>query len=225
MAVRGLTIPIGADASQFNKEIKKMDKNTRGLKYEVSNLAKALDVEWDSSRFELAQKKAQEAISQTDVKAQTLKDRLKALDELGESKQSNHYQKIQSDLIKTQTEAVLLKQKLDEINNLKMDRLVKNFEDAGSKIEGAGKKLSAFSAAAAGLLASFGAIGLSAVSTADDIATQAAQINLNAEAMQKWNYIAMQTDVSQQDLQNGFTKTQKALADLSTGARDRKSVV
>jgi hypothetical protein len=30
MAVRGLTIPIGADASQFNKEIKKMDKNTRG---------------------------------------------------------------------------------------------------------------------------------------------------------------------------------------------------
>src|SRR5690554_1794099 len=216
MAVKGLTIPIGADASDFNKEIKKMERNTKGIQKEVGLLSKSLSVEWDESRFVLAQQKAREAIQQTEVKAQALRDRLQYLEEVGTDKQSAHYQKVRNELIKTETNAVLLKDKLEEINQLKMDRLVKNFEETGSKIEGAGKKLTAFSATAAGILASFSAIGLSAISAADDIATQAAQINLNAEAMQKWNYIAMQTDVSQQDLQNGFVKTQKALADFST---------
>src|SRR5690554_472164 len=216
MAVQGLTVPIGADASKFNKEIRGMERNTRNLQREVGDLSKALEIEWDEKRFVLAQEKAKQAVEQTDVKVQALKDRLKELDETGTSKTSNHYQKIERDLIKAESQAVLLKDKLEEINNLKMDRLAKNFEETGAKIEGAGKKLTAFSAAAAGILASFSAIGLSAIKSADDIATQAAQINLNAEAMQKWNYIAMQTDVSQQDLQNGFVKTQKALADFST---------
>lgn len=218
MAVKGLTIPIGADASDFNKEIKKMERNTKGIQKEVGLLSKSLSVEWDESRFVLAQQKAREAIQQTEVKAQALRDRLAALDEVGEDKQSAHYQKVRNELIKTETNAVLLKDKLEEINQLKMDRIVKSFEDTGAKIEGAGKKLTAFSATAAGILASFSAIGLSAISAADDIATQAAQINLNAEAMQKWNYIAMQTDVSQQDLQNGMMKTQAALSDLATNA-------
>jgi len=218
MAVRGLTIPIGADATQFNKEIKKMEQNTKGLQKEVGALAQALDIEWNEDRFVLAQQKAREALQQTEVKAQALRDRLQYLEEVGTDKQSAHYQKIRSELIQTETQAVLLKEKLEEINKLKFETLTKSFEETGAKIESAGKKLSVLSATAAGILASFSAIGLSAISAADDIATQAAQINLSAEAMQKWNYIAMQTDVSQQDLQNGMMKTQAALSDLATNA-------
>lgn len=224
MAVRGLTIPIGADASEFNKEIKKMDKNTRELKKETGYLAKALDVEWDSSRFELAQKKAQEAIAQTDVKVQALKDRLQTLDEAGEDKGSPHYQKIKNELIKAQTEAVLLKQKLDELNNLKIDRLVKSFDEAGSKIEGAGKKLSAFSAAAAGILASFSAIGLSAVSAADEISKISSQLNISAESLQRWQYAAMQTNVEFDELRDSFITVQAEVGKLARGEIDKASL-
>lgn len=205
MAVRGLTIPIGADAREFNKEIRSMNTKTRQFKREVGDLSKALEIEWDEKRFVLAQEKARQAVEQTDIKIQALKDRLKELDEMGESQKSNHYQKIQRDLSKAETEAVLLKHQLQEIDKLKMERLSKSFEEAGSKIEGAGKKLSAFSAAAAGILASFSAIGLSAVKRGGELDDVAQQVGMTAEAYQKFEYIAMQTGSSIDRLQRAFT--------------------
>lgn len=205
MAVQGLTVPIGADASKFNKEIRGMERNTRNLQREVGALSKALEIEWDEKRFTQAQEKAKQAVEQTETKVKALKDRLTELDETGTSKTSNHYQKIERDLIKAESQAVLLKDKLEEINNLKMDRLAKNFEETGAKIEGAGKKLTAFSAAAAGILASFSAIGMSAVKRGGELDDVAQQVDMTAEAYQKFEYIAMQTGSSIDRLQRAFT--------------------
>lgn len=216
MAVVGLTIGIGADASQFNKEINKMERNTKSISKDVNELSKSLQIEWDSKRFEQAQAKAQEAIAQTDVKAKALRDRLEYLDQVGTDNQSAHYQKVQNELVKTETKAVLLKRQLEELDSLKLERLTEGFKKTGQSIEQAGKELAPFSAVAAGLLASFAAIGIATVATADDIQTFADQLNLSAESMQKWNYIAMQTDVSQTELQTAFIKTQGALAALAT---------
>ena len=73
MAVVGLTIGIGADTSQFNKEINKMERNTKSISKDVNELSKSLQIEWDSKRFEQAQAKAQEAIAQTDVESESTK--------------------------------------------------------------------------------------------------------------------------------------------------------
>lgn len=215
--VKGLTIGIGADAKEFNKELKSMDRNVRNTQREVKTLAKSLDVQWDSKRFAAAQKAAQAAIEQTDVKVKALRDRMKHLDETGTDKQSAHYQKIQNELVNTEAKAVLLKREMEKIKDLKIDQLAEKFQKVGTSIENAGKKLAPMSAAAAGLLAGFAAIGKAAVDFGDDVGTTAQQLNISTDALQKWRYVAEQTDVPIQQFENGLRKIQAGLGSLTAG--------
>ncbi|MDA3781194.1 MAG: phage tail tape measure protein [Bacteroidales bacterium] len=136
MAVYGLTVGIDADASKFNKEMKRMNRGINRTQREVKDLSKSLKIKWDSKVFIQAQKKAQNSIKQTEVKVKSLKDRLKYLDDVGTDKTSSHYRKIQGELTKTESKAVILKKRLEDLNNLKFTRL-------GSKLKKVGKQLSA----------------------------------------------------------------------------------
>ena len=214
---KGLEIKLGADTKEFEKEMKKVNGQINNTTKQVDLLVKGLALEFDSKRFAEAQRLAQSALAQTENKVQTLRDRLAALNEKGVDPNSSSYQMMQRELLKTENSAILLKNRLEEINNLKLDLVAKKIEKVGSTLSSVGQKLAPVSAAAAAAIAGISAVGLSAVKTGDDIATMAAQLNLNAESLQRWQYIAMQTDVSNEQLQNAFTKTQSALADLATG--------
>ncbi len=215
--IKGLTIEIGADFKQFNRQIKAVDREINSTNRQVNELAKSLELEFDASRFAEAQKLAQKALDQTNLKAKALRDELAYLERSGHA-DTEGYRKLQTELVKTEAKAVLLKNKLEEIKDLKLENVVQQFEKLGGGITKIGQALAPLSAAAAGLLGSFAAIGLSAVSAADDVQTLADRVNLSAEAMQRWSYIAMQTDVSVNELQTAFIKTQGALAKLSQGA-------
>jgi biopolymer transport protein ExbB/TolQ len=220
MAAFGMTIPIDADASSFNKELKKMDRSIRTTSGEIKDLSKSLKIEWNSKVFVEAQRKAQEALKQTEVKAQSLRDRLRYLDENKTDKTSNEYQKLQSQLIKTETAAVEMKAKLQEINDLKLDRVTEQFRKVGDGITKAGQAMAPLSAAAAALVGGFAKIGLSAVKAGDYIGTTAQQLNLSTTELQRWLYIANQTDVEAAQFVNAVTKMQGALAHLAAGEED-----
>lgn len=214
---KGLTITIGADTKQFNKEMKAVDRSINQTNRQVNELQKGLELEFNSQRFAEAQRLAQEAIQGTETKAQALREQLKFLDETGSDKSSSNYQKLQTELIKTENQAVLLKKRLEEINQLKLENLAKQFEAVGGGITKAGQALTPFSAAAGGVLAGLGAIGKSTIKAADDLKTFADRVNMSAEELQRWQYIAMQTDVTNADLQMGLTKTQSAFGSLAKG--------
>ena len=214
--VQGLTIGIGVDTKEFNSGIKKMDKEIRQTAKEVSVLEKSLQIDFNSERFAEAQKKAQKAIEQTDDKAKALRERLKYLEDTG-AVDTDGYRKIQSELISTETKATLLKKKLEEIKDLKIEQLAKKFETVGGGIEKLGQKMMPLSAIATGLLASFAAIGKSTIEWGDTVATAAERVNLSAEEFQKWQYIAMQTDISNQELENGLKRVQTELGKLAVG--------
>lgn len=217
MQTRGITIAIGADTKEFQKGLKSMDREIKKTNQEVDTLAKSLELNYDSKRFESAQAKAQEVISFTNDKAKALKERLAFLEQ-SEGVDSDSYRKLQNELVMTEAKAVLLTKKFEELKAIRIEELAGKFDKVGNSIGAAAKAITPFSAAAAGILGSFAAIGLSAVKAGDDIATTASQLNLTAESMQKWQYIAMQTDVSNSELETAFRKTQSALADLATGA-------
>lgn len=217
---KGLTITVGADTKQFNKEMKKVDGSIRGTNRQVSELQKGLELNFDAGRFAEAQKLAQKAIQETEMKAQALRGQLKHLEDTGADTQSAQYKKLQTELIKTENQAVLLKDKLEQIKNMKIEALAKQFEKVGAGFTKAGQALAPFSAAAAGTLVGLGAIGKSTIKTADDLKTFADRVNLSAEELQKWQYIAMQTDVSNDELQMGLTKAQGAFASLAKGDVD-----
>jgi len=217
MAIKGLTIPIGADSKEFNKEIKKVDRSIRNTVKEVNTLGKALDIEWNADQFEQAQKQAQRAIELTDVKVKALRDRLKRLDETKTDKQSAEYQKLQNQLVQTEAKAVLLKRQMDKIAALKIDALAGKFTKVGDSISKAGQKLAPFSVAAGGIIAGFGKIASGAIAAGDDIGTTAQQLNISTDALQKFNYIAQQTDVDLAKLRKSAIKVQEGVGKLATG--------
>lgn len=215
--IKGLTIDIGADTKKFQSEIKKVDKDINNTNKQVDALSKALQLEFDAGRFSQAQKLAQDALEKTDAKAQALRQRLDYLDKVGTDKSSEEYKKLQTQLIKTESDAVVLKEKLEKINELKLNKALSEIEDVGKGVETIGKAITPFSAAAAGALAGLTAISQGAISSAATLDDMSQQINLSAEELQRWQYIAMQTGLDNSTLQTSFVKVQDALGALATG--------
>lgn len=214
--IKGLTVAIGADTKEFNKELRKTDRSIRSTNREVDALTKSLELEFDAGRFDQAMKQAQSVIEQTEEKAKGLRGQLEYMEKHGGADTEN-YKKLQTELIKTESSAVLLKKKLDEIKDLKLDRVVGQFKSVGEGITKAGQAMAPLSAAAAGVLAGFTAIAKTTLDSAGALDDLAQEIDLNAEALQKWQYIAAQSGMESTQLQNAFIRTQVSLADLATG--------
>ena len=218
--VKGLSVDIGANTTEFNKGITRMNRDIRGTQRVVNDLAKSLEIEFDAKTFAHAQAEAQKAIEKTDDKVKTLRARLEHLEESGQI-DTKHYQDVQNVLLRTEADAVKLKAKLDEIKNLKFDNLIKNIEGVGDGFTKAGQSMKALSAVAAGLLASFSAIGISAVGTAGDLNDLAKMFEMNTEEVQKWQYVALQSSVSSQELENALKRIQQGLSGIKTGNIDK----
>ena len=98
--IRGLTVEISADASQFNKQMSAVRKEAKSSKEELTALQKSLELEFDGEKLARAQKVAQDAIDATAERADVLRERLKFLEESGDA-DTSHYRQIQAELAKT----------------------------------------------------------------------------------------------------------------------------
>ncbi|OHE41470.1 MAG: hypothetical protein A2Y16_05370 [Tenericutes bacterium GWF2_57_13] len=215
--IKGLTIELRAEMKKFNQDMRTADKSIGNTQKQVDTLAKSLRLEWNTDRFAQAQKLAQSAIKQTEDKAKALRDEMSKLNSMGLSVDSDQYKYLQTEILKTETRVVELKAKLQQLRDLRIDELAGRFEKLGSSITGVGSQLRALSTTAAAILAAFVAVGSGAVNTADDLKTMADQLNLASVELERWQYIAMQSDVTDTELQAGLQKIQVALADLATG--------
>lgn len=214
--VRGLTIEISADATKFKKQLGEVSKEAKSTQTEFNALKKGLEIEFDATKFEKAQKLAQKAIDETKNKANILTQRLEYLEGIG-SADTAEYKRLAAELAQTDTQALRLQKDLEALNKIKLDNLTSGIDKISSGLTKAGKAMAPFSAAAGGALAGLSALGLKAVSTADDIATTATQLGMTAEELQKMRYVALQTDVDIEKLNKGFIKARATLADMATG--------
>lgn len=220
--IKGLEVKIGADTAEFIKELKKVDKSINATQRAATTLQKGLQLEFDDKRFTSAQRKVQQALDKSAEKAAAIRQQLQYLENTGKV-DTEGYKKLADELVKAENQAILLQKQLKEIQQLKFDSLAKPFNQLGNALSTAGKKLAGLSVAAGGALAGMTALGKNAVSTADEIATLATQYGTSAEAIQKFGYIALQTDTDVDALYKGLIKIRAGLADLSTGATSTAS--
>lgn len=221
--IRGLSVKISADTKEFNKSFSEMKKGTNSMKQEVDALTKSLEMDFDSTKLERAQQKCQSALDQTANQAEVLKKRLEYL-EKGDNVNTSEYKKLEAELAKTELTAQQLEKQLKKINSMDFTyALGSKFETIGNGITAVGKKLTIVSGVAVGAGAALSKLGLNAVSSADDIATLATKYNITATELQRLQYIALQTDVSNEALYKGLIKTRAAVADLSTGIENNAS--
>lgn len=220
--VRGLTVPIEVDATAFKKGMKELQSSAKTSQGELDALQKSLELNFDADKLARAQKVAQDAIDKTSQTADALRQRLKYLEGSGKL-DSTEYSRVSKELTQTEDRARKLEEQLKKINSLKFTSVGDGIQELGGKIEKVGQKLSVFSAAAAGALTAGAALGANAIKTGDDLATLATQYETTAEAIQEFNYVALQTDVNAEDLYKGLVKIRSGLADIATGTSSSAS--
>ena len=208
-SIKGLSVKIGADTSDFIKALKKADKEINLTTKQANELQKGLQLEFDEGRFVEAQRLVRQSLEQTEEKAKAIREQLKFLEDSG-AVDTEGYQKLQTELYKAENNAVMLKQKLEDINNVKTTSFVDKIKGMASSIK-----------ASTGMIVTAGVavtkLVKNTVDYGDEIQTTADKYNLSAEAIQRWNYIALQSDVASEQLYKGMTKVRDAIGTALTG--------
>ena len=113
--IKGLTVKIGADTTDFLRELKKVDKEINSTQKTANELEKSLQLEFDVNRFTQAQKQVQQALTETNEKAKAIREQLAYLEKTG-GIDTEGYQKLQTELAKSETQALKLNEQLKQID-------------------------------------------------------------------------------------------------------------
>ena len=216
--IRGLNVKFDADFSEFKKNMKNAEKDINSTQKQLKSLKDSLNLKWDSKKFTQAQAQAQRALEATEEKANLLRQRLNAMDAAGVTEKTrDEYNYLSEQLSKTELSAQKLESELKDLDEIKLKHLTSGIDAAAEKLDKAAKKTKGLSLAAGGLVTTLGGVGLKTVAEADKIATLATQYELSTTALQRFNYVALQTDTEAESLYKAFTKVRAGVADLSSG--------
>lgn len=211
-SIKGLTVKIGADTSDFIKGLKKVDKEINTTTKQANELQKGLELEFNEDRFVEAQRLIQNALNDTQEKAKAIREQLKFLEDSG-AIDTEGYKRLQTELYKTENQALLLQKRFDELGS-------SNKKSIGSMItnlKGFVSNLNPIVAAATALGAATVKMVKDTTKQADEIATLATKYNQSTEAIQRWNYIAMQSDVDSNVLYKSMQKLNSAFGEQAQG--------
>lgn len=216
--IRGLNVKFDADFSEFKKNMKSAEKDIGSTQRQLKTLQDSLKLEWDPKKFTQAQAQAQKALDATEEKASLLRNRLREIEAAGVTdKNRDEYNYLMEQIDKTDLSAQRLRQQMEELDEIRLKNVTAGIDEVTDKLDKASKKTKALSLAATGLVAGLTAVGLKTVENADEIATLATQYDMSIEAIQRFNYVALQTDTQAEALYKAFVKVQGGVADLQTG--------
>lgn len=214
--IKGLTIKIGADTSDFVKELKKVDKEINATQKSATNLQKGLELKYDETRFIQAQKKMQQALQETEQKAAAIHKQMQYLESTG-SIDTQAYNTLQNELAQTETKALQLQNQLEKLNDIKFKSLTSGLTEVSKGLETAANKTKLFSAVAAGAIIGAAALAKSTASSGAELQDYSDRLGISAEALQRWQYIAMQSGVSTEQLNKAFSKSRDAIGTALSG--------
>lgn len=220
--IKGLTVKIGADTSDFIKELKKVDKEINATQRTANELQKGLQLEFDSNRFTQAQKKVQQALDTTEAKAKAIREQLQYLERTG-GVDTAGYQKLETELAKTETRALQLREQLEQIDKLKFENATKNITNLSNGLETAAKKTALVSAAAVGAIAGIYKLSSDAATTGANLQDMADRLDISAEALQRYDYIALQSGVETEQLVKSIAKARDAVGTALAGGTNTAS--
>ena len=215
--IKGITIEFRGDTTRLDKALRQVNNETRNIDKELRNVDKALKFNptsvdlWRQKQTLLTQK-----IAETKDKLSLLKQQQKAMDDAGVDKQSLEYQKLQREIIETESKLKTFKGQLKQVGNVKLKAASEQFKQWGTSLENAGRQMQGLSMAAAGVVASLGAISYKAGQSADDINTMSKVYGIGTADLQKYSAAADLVDV---DLDT-IAKTHQRLTKAMSGSED-----
>lgn len=142
---RGIEIEIGGNATKLKTALDTANRSIRTTQSELDTLQNSLDLKWDAAQFQRAQELAQRACRQTQEKAELLR---KALEAMGDTSaftdtQREQYEAIRRELSYVEVAAKKAEDRLEQLNNLRLDRLKQDLSEAAERLNSVGNKLTA----------------------------------------------------------------------------------
>ena len=209
--IKGITIEFRGDTTKLDKAIREIDKNTRSLNKDLKDVDNALkfnptNVELWRQKQELLTKK----VAETKDKLDALKQAQAQLDAQGVDKTSAEYQKLERDIIKTESQLKNFEGQLKSIGNVKLKAVSEQFNAIGTGLDNAGQKMKGFSIAAAAATAAVGALAVKSGAAADDLNTLSKVTGIGTDELQKYSYAADLVDVSVEDIAKANQKLKKS---------------
>ena len=122
MAAKSFSIKVGADTKEFLKSLRSADREIKTTTRLGDELNKSLELKFNPRVFSEAQKAYQKALTQTEEKAIALKEQLKIIEQSGQV-DSQNYERLQTELAKSEVQAEKLRKKLEEVKNAKIEEL------------------------------------------------------------------------------------------------------
>ena len=185
-SIKGITIEFRGDTTKLDKALRQVNNETKQIDRELRNVDKAL--KFNPTSVELWKNKQQlltQKISETKDKLSLLKQQQKAMDDAGVDKQSLEYQKLQREIVETESKLKTFEGQLKQVGNVNLKAASEQFKQWGSSLESAGQKMQGLSMAAAGVVASLGAISYKAGKNADDLNTMSKVYGIGTRDLQK----------------------------------------
>ena len=214
--IKGLTVKIGADTTDFLRELKKVDKEINQTQKTATELEKSLQLDFNANRFTQAQRQVQKALTETNEKAKAIREQLAYLERTG-GIDTEGYQKLQTELAKSETQALKLTEQLKQIDKLKFNNATKGINDLSDNLGKAAKKTTILSATAVGAIAGIYKLGTSTASAGAELQDYSDRLGVSAEELQRWQYIAMQSGLETEQLTKSMSKARDAIGTALTG--------
>ena len=220
--IKGITIEFRGDTTSLDKALRQVKKETKDIDSELKKVNQNL--KFDPKNVELLKQKAGLLKQKIDVTKQSLEAMKKAqaeMDAKGVDKTSKEYQELRRQIIETESKVKTFNQQLKETQAKAsgLGQLGAKFSEMGGKIKSAGQALAPFSAAAAAVLGSLGAMGLKAATAADDILTLSQQTGISTDELQLYAAAADLVDVSVETMAKSQQKLKKNMLSASEGGK------
>lgn len=215
-SIKGLTVKIGADTSDFIKGLKAVDREINQTQKTANSLQKGLKLDYNEKNFLQAQKQVQSALSTTEEKAKAIRQQMETLEKSGNI-DTDGYRRLETELSKSETKASQLRNQLEELDKIKLDNANKSVEKLSKGFEKAAQKTAVFSAAAVGAIAGINKLGSDAAAKGGEIQDFADRLGISAESIQRYNYIALQSGVETEQLVKSIAKSRDAIGTAMSG--------
>lgn len=138
--------------SDIAEKMREIDSSTKETQKTLNLIKTNLKGNWDSSRFQEAQKLAQKSLDQTREKLANLRSEFERISSTPDGIENKEYklENLKKEIIATENQVQRFNKQLAEVNNMNLDRLIKQWETVGDRLDTAANKTKYLSAAAAG---------------------------------------------------------------------------
>lgn len=162
--LKGITVKIGGDTTDLIKSMDDAERTAKRFGNTAENLRKKLILKWDNATFKRAQEAAQQAVKETENRVDALKQALAEVEKSDTARAQKQITELKNQIEKAEIAAEQARKKLDQVNQVKLDYIVKQANDIGNAMLSMGAKLTV------GLTTPIALGAKQAVETASDLA-------------------------------------------------------